>query len=85
MKHYDYPEKEGNIDIRPEISDACSIGVVIIGDKSGLRYLSKLLNWLAEYDQENNHCESKIHSLYLSFLVSPNFYFHCESTKLLII
>jgi hypothetical protein len=56
--HAEYPEKEGRIDIFPEIHDGNAIGIVIIGNPNGLRYLARLLYYLAEYDQENSRAPS---------------------------
>ena len=54
MTIYDYPNREGVVDIHPIIIEANSIGVVIIGDKKGLKYLAKLLEWMADFDQDQN-------------------------------
>ncbi len=52
---YDYPDKEGNICIYPEINEGRFVNVNIIGDPEGLRYLAKLLNYIAGIDQDENN------------------------------
>ena len=47
------PGKNGKLDIYPEIHEGNIIEVTIIGDPDGLRYLSKLLKALADYDQNS--------------------------------
>jgi len=49
-----YPDRSGKINIFPRIDDGRFADVVIIGDPEGLRYLAKLLNWLADSDQNQN-------------------------------
>ena len=51
-----YPEAQGKIDIYPEIDEGSTIGIRIIGDPEGLRYLARVLNHLADHDQEKDDC-----------------------------
>ncbi|MBI9017749.1 MAG: hypothetical protein JEZ07_10875 [Phycisphaerae bacterium] len=50
----DIPKKEGCLDIFPESHGDNQVSICLIGDPDGLRYLAKLLNWLADFDQSNN-------------------------------
>ena len=50
-----YPEAQGILDIYPQICEGSTISIVIIGDPEGLRYLAKVLNSLADYNQENSN------------------------------
>ena len=50
----DQPEKSGKLDIYPDIHCGSVLGVNIVGDPDGLRYLAKLLNYLAGFDQNKN-------------------------------
>ena len=54
MKMYEHPDKEGNICIYPEIYEGRFANVIIVGDPDGLRYLAKLLNHIADIDQDKN-------------------------------
>jgi len=64
-KRYDYPDKSGNINIYPEIVDGNVVTISIIGDPRGLKYLAELLNYLADFDQEESQsqvgCREHIH------------------------
>lgn len=51
---YNYPPKTGKIDIYPQIVNADQAVVTIMGDPEGLRYLARLLNWMADFDQGLN-------------------------------
>lgn len=53
-KSYNYPEKVGNIDIFPEIHDGRIVTISIVGDPKGLKYLAEVLNYIADFDQEEN-------------------------------
>ena len=50
----DYPKKQGKIDIYPQIIDGNLVTISIIGDPDGLRYMARLLDYLADYDQEKS-------------------------------
>ncbi len=49
------PENKGKLDIYSDIVEDNITTVTIIGDPDGLRYLSELLQALADYDQDNHH------------------------------
>ena len=49
-----YPDKEGKVDIFSQIHYGSTPCVTIIGDPKGLRYLAKLLNALADYNQDES-------------------------------
>ena len=49
------PENKGRLDIYPGITDGDGVGVDIIGDPDGLRYLSDVLRALAGYDQDSDN------------------------------
>ena len=47
------PKKQGKIDIYPEIENG-RVSVTIIGTPEGLKYLARLLDFLADFDQERS-------------------------------
>ena len=52
MIEKEYIDREGYLEIYPEILDGDQIHISILGDPQGLRYLARLLNQLADVDQE---------------------------------
>lgn len=52
------PDRQGKIDIYPECQSGRT-GVTIIGTPEGLRYLSRLLDFLADYDQDGSHAPAE--------------------------
>ena len=55
MSTYYNPKIEGKINIFPSILDGNIAKVTIIGDPKGLNSLAKLLQWLADFDQNKNY------------------------------
>ena len=51
---FSFPEKNGRLEIYPEVYDGDSLSVTIMGDPDGLQYLSDVLKKLADYDQESD-------------------------------
>ena len=48
------PENKGKLDIYSDIDEDNVQGITIIGDPDGLRYLSEVLQALADYDQDSD-------------------------------
>jgi hypothetical protein len=52
---YDYPSMSGYINFFPSVNtDMVSIN--ISGDPEGLRYMARLLNWMADFDLKEAVC-----------------------------
>jgi len=49
-----FPERKGELDIFPQITDGSVIEIVIIGTSDGLKYLAQLIEHVATIDQEGN-------------------------------
>ena len=54
----EYPKKRGKIDIFPNIINADSISITIIGNPDGLKYLARLLDFVANFDLEKSQAPS---------------------------
>ena len=48
------PSKKGCLDIFPEIHHGQTLNITVMGDPDGLRYLADLLNYLADFNQDDN-------------------------------
>jgi hypothetical protein len=55
-KNLRIPENNGKLDIFLKNDEDNVREIMIIGDPDGLRYLSEVLNVLADYDQDNSNC-----------------------------
>ena len=52
VSYHDCPKAEGKLEIFPESRHGRIASITIIGDPPGLRYLARVLDYIADFDQE---------------------------------